>query len=332
MPVSVKPRTLWTALAVVVAVGILALGALWLLGRRETPVELAPPAAESTVTITYAGEFPGGDGVAPLDGPRGIAADSQSLYVAESDAGRIRVFGHDGAPRGEIALPTAPGTSRAYPVDVAVLDDGRLAVVDTAGAAGRVVLVPLDSSAETTPGMLGTGDEQPRRPTAVASWEGRLYVADAGDRSVRVFDPASGRLLDRLATELDPRLTFVTGMDVRGGRVYVSDSNAGRLVVFDVKTGRQASTLDQDFSLPRGLDTEDGGHIFVADVFGRSVYVLDQGGRVVDAVGPQGKSPGGRDLEGTLGKPEGLVWIASSERLYVTDAGSGVVRVYNVRF
>ncbi len=326
--VGVRPRSLWTAVLALSIIGVVALVLIATLARRPSDgVDLAPLDEPTATVLAHAGSFPS-DPEDALRNPRGIAWDGDKLYVAEADAGRVRIFGGGGEPSGEVVLAPATGAVAFYPVDV-VLFDGRLVIVDT--AAQRVVMVAA-GDLETSPTVLGSAAATgaPVTPTSVTSSGDELFVADSSDGTIKVFD-RDLRLRRSLGRDVVPSLGFVSGMRVVGGSLYASDSGAGRVVVIDTSTGSFLRTVGERYSLPRGVDVDpDGNLVFVADVFSRAVEVLAEDGSRLDQVGPEGRSPGGGDLQDTLARPEGLVWVAESRRLYVTDAGNGQVVVYNV--
>src|SRR5665647_999769 len=96
----IRPRQLTAAIAIIVVVAII--GAIILiLNRPKGPIEEVSFARDSTATVLYAGSFPAADDPALLN-PLGIDLRDGTLYVAESDAGRISIFALDGSSRGSI--------------------------------------------------------------------------------------------------------------------------------------------------------------------------------------------------------------------------------------
>lgn len=114
-------------------------------------------------------------------GPMDVAVGAGgTLYVADFGNRRVQVLDPSGNPLARFALPARP---RALAVDAdgyvfVVLDDERVTVLDPTG-------VPLVAFGE--PGH-GPGQLHMAWDIAVAA-DGRLYVADRGNRRIQVFRP-----------------------------------------------------------------------------------------------------------------------------------------------
>lgn len=319
----VRPGVVLAAMVVVVLVAVIAGGIWWYLSRPVGTVDLKKPAGDATATVSYAGQFPPEDRPALLN-PLGIAIEGERLYIAESDAARISVFGLSGEEIGTITLPAAPGAPAAYPADVAVVNPELLAVVDTASQ--RVVLIASDPEAESIPVIAGSADMKtaPVQPTAVTASDGEVYVADSATRDIKVYD-SDGGFIRSIGRDLKPALTFVGGMCVLGDGLYVTDSNAGRVLLLDPATGKQIAVFPDSRALPRGIAAGPDDGLLVVDTFSRTVDITSGDGVRVDLI--DGQAAG----EGTLGSPRDVAWDTGDNRAYVTDATSGLIKVYNIR-
>lgn len=318
----VRPRTLLFGIAAILLVAA-AVVAIVLLTPRGG-VELVGFAPESTATVGYAGRFPADDEPRLLN-PLGIAVRGTTLYVAESDAGRIRVFGLRGEDRGSIVVPIRQGAPTAYPSDVATLGADRIVVVDNSGA--RVLIMSADPKAKTPlVAVLGDADgsNTPTQPTAVAVDGETVFVADSGDSAIKAYD-ADGAYLRTVVKESGDATTFAGGLFVADGKIYATNSNTGRVVSFDIESGALAKTFPDTFALPRGLGSGLGGGLMVTDTFERTVRLTDLDGRRIDVIDGNIKD------NGELGSPRDSVWVPSTSRAYVTDAQSGRIVVYNMR-
>jgi DNA-binding beta-propeller fold protein YncE len=319
---AVRPRTIVIAMLVIVIVAAAVVA--WSLrpGRYPGRVRLAGLSADTTATVGFAGAFPADD-EAPLANPLGIAWDGDRLYVAESDAGVIRVFDEAGGRIGSIVLPVAAGAQAVYPSVVAVADE-RLAIVDTAG--NRVIVVdaePADKAAAPLV-VLGGDNDAPGQPVSVAYGDGEFYVVDASDSLVKVYDD-EGAFVRSIGGSLEPALAFAGGAALLDGRLYVADSNGGRVVVLDARTGDQVRVFEDRYALPRAIVPVSGDTLAVVDTFGHAVYLVGADGVRQDAI------DAATVPDGPLGSPRGAAWVDEDGRLYVTDAGAGRVLVYNVR-
>ncbi|MBN2404160.1 MAG: hypothetical protein JXE06_01115, partial [Coriobacteriia bacterium] len=180
---SPKHRAFLVALALVLALGTAAL-LYWVLQPAGGGVEFPGFPEGSTEEIMYAGRFPAPEDTA-LQGPMGIDSDGKNLYIAESDAGKVAVFTLDARRLDDIQIPVAEGASSAYPSDVAVLDDHRIAVIDSASL--RVLVLSTRKNAEL---LMILGDDAeivPLQPTALAFADGELFVADGASHTILVF-------------------------------------------------------------------------------------------------------------------------------------------------
>jgi hypothetical protein len=154
----------------------------------------------------------------------GIAAVGDSVIVADANNGRLLVLGRGlafrravsfgGLPRG-VAAPYGPGT-------LAVV------VVDTAGCVLRVV----DATGQflASAGSKGSGSGSLLRPTGVgADGSGTLYVVDAGNARVSVWDPGSVERVDVfLDLASDPRTWGATVLLAIGAGLAIWTIRASR--------------------------------------------------------------------------------------------------------
>lgn len=317
----VRPRTLVTAMIAIVVIAIIAVVVSLILGNHPGRVTLADLSDETTATVGFAGSFPAEEDAA-LANPLGIAYAGRRLYVAESDAGRVAIFDERGGRVGAIELAPAKGLPTVYPASIAVADD-RLAIVDN--TAPRVIVVdaePADPADVVI--TLGERGNAPVQPTAVAYADGEYFVADAGDKSIKVYD-AEGAHVRTLGETLAPRLAFVGALEVGEAGLSATDSNAGRVVVIDPQTGVLRTTFPDRMTLPRGMAALGDGVLAIVDTFERSVFITEADGTrrsTIDAITVP---------DALLDSPRDAAWIDEDRRLYVTDATTGRVYVYNVR-
>lgn len=319
---AVRPRTVVIAMLVIVAASAAAVWFTLPKGSKPKPVTLEGFAEDSTATVSLAGMFPA-DSTARLRNPIGIDRIGQTLYVAESDAGVIRMFDLEGGDAGTIGLPSLEGTAAPYPTMLVASGQERIAVVDNTS---RRVIVIDGKAAKTATVLLTLGGEnaRPVQPTAIAFARGEYYVFDAGTSTVKVFEP-SGAPARELGAGLEPKLAYCSGLAVVDGALYVADSNAGRVVILDATTGQQIGILPERFSLPRAIKPMAEDQLAVVDTFDQAVYVVGGSGQLVDAIDAQ-SVPKGR-----LSSPRDAAWWPDNSRLYVTDASTGTIVVFNIR-
>lgn len=321
-----RPRTLWLALLALFLLGSALIAWLILRDTSSAVDKLATFSPESTATVSLAGRFPR-PGDPAISRPLGLDGDGELIYVALGGEGAIGIFDYEGSREGTIAIPPAEDMPASSPVDVAIMHDGRLAVVDVAGS--RVVIVdPERPKAAPVPFASDEGTNTITKPTAIARAGSAVYVADSSDHSVREYT-IRGNFRRRLEFDA-PGLTFVGGLTATQDNVYVSDSNANRAVIVDRTTARQIGTLGNQLELPRGLAVDEQGGVWVAETFGARITLFDPTGQtVLNVIGDDEDEdiPADDDLQ----SPESILWDEETSRIYVSDTVAGCICVYNVR-
>ncbi len=323
----VSPRLVLLIVLLVVAAGA-AYVAYLLLGGDGAPGPVdTERSTEATETAALTDAFPRGESP-PLANPLAIAGTETTLYVAESDAGVVRVFDLEGEDVGSIRVPLADGVDNAYPASVAVVDEDTLAVVDTAGT--RVVLLSTDLERDDVLlAVVGCADLSctPVQPTAVASDGRTLLVADAGTGTVKRFT-LTGEFIDEFGDDLEPPLTYAGGIAAGSGRVWVSDSNAARVLMLEAGDESSLGTLQGDLQLPRGVAVDEaGGRVYVADRFGDAIEVFDLSGAHVETI--ESLQLADESVQVPLGMPNDVMLL--SDRLYVVSSTTGRILVTDVR-
>ena len=145
-------------------------------------------------------------------------------------------------------------------------------------------------------GRAGSGPGEFRDPRGVAvDAQGRLYVADTGNRRVQVLD-ASGQYLAQWA---GPSPAFVEPCAVAvspQGQVYVLDTQADVAYRFSAQ-GEPQGTLGAGSGLyrPRGIAVDREGNVYIANTGGNNVVKFSATGEVLAQIGRAGKGNGQLD-------------------------------------
>ncbi|MCK8114673.1 NHL repeat-containing protein [Anaerosoma tenue] len=317
-----RPRTVvFAMLAVIVLVAVAVTVSILLQESRPGQVELAEFSRDTMATVMLAGMFPGAE-QPPLANPIGIAWDGEFLYVAESDAGVVRIFDAEGGDAGVIVIPSASSVASAYPSVVAVAD-GRIVVVDN--AADRAVVVDAEPATPATITLtLGSSGQAPGQPTAVTYAEGEFFVADAADGTVKVYD-TGGAYTRVLGADAKAPMGFSAGLAVTAEGLVVTDPGAGRLIVLDPDSGERVVLHEGLHMTPRSIAALGDGRMAVLDALALRVAIVDADGMIVDSIDEVSVPSGG------LVSPRGMAWVPEDSRLYITDAGTGRVMVYGIR-
>lgn len=225
-----------------------------------------------------------GDG--KLSKPAGVGMDaSGNVYVADVSARRVvmydktghfkRLFGND--------------AGLVRPTDVCVSADGaRIYVVDTGGVESdqhRVMVYDAAGAEVMVIGKRGGGNGEFNLPTQcdISPLDGRLFVLDAGNFRVQVFEPegvfvrAWGKVGNQLGNLARPRGLAVD----REGHVYVVDAAFANFQVFDGEgqlllpvAGPSATDVPGGLSLPAGIAVDGKDFVYVVEQRFNKVEVL----------------------------------------------------------
>lgn len=131
--------------------------------------------------------------------PRHVERYGNRVYVTETDAHRVRVFGMRGEPGPSLGDPGAP----LRPAGAAADEAGTVYVADA--GQHRVRRFSKDGAALGGWGSWGQPAGFLSRPGAVAWHAGRLFVADTGNHRIQVFDPAGKLVRQWGAAGIRPR-------------------------------------------------------------------------------------------------------------------------------
>jgi hypothetical protein len=221
-----------------------------------------------------------GEGEHALRAPQCVAVDKQdNIYVTDSDAGKIFVFGADGKFQRVIGgLKGGEGIFKR-PTGIAVDSDAqRIYVSDT--WRDRIFVLDMQGSVLRTIGKLGRADGEFNFPTELRLQGQDLVVVDAMNFRIQVFDRSGnfrygfGRAGGSLGDLYRPK---GLGIDSEG-HFYVGDALHHLVQVFDrdgnllYYFGKEAGI--GDFELPAGLSVNGSGRILVVDSNRRRVQVF----------------------------------------------------------
>lgn len=185
-----------------------------------------------------------------------------------------------------------------------------------------------------------------------ADAEGNLYFANRDTSTVRKLTP-DGRIVtvagghgDGFSGDggqaTDAKLDFPHGLAVdRAGNLYIADTSNNRIRKVDpagtittvAGTGNASSAGDTGPAARATLDSptdvavDDGGRLYVAEVDGRRVRMIDRNGRIstVAGTGTEGFSgDGGPATQAELSYP--IAVVAHSGNLYIADAVNRRIR------
>lgn len=187
-------------------------------------------------------------------------------------------------------------------------------------------------------GGWGASDGDFDKPCGLAvDRSGLVYVADAGNGRVQVFD-AEGRFRRKFGRgeggwlKKVGKLVTPAGVAVdQTGTCYVADVKSG-VLKYD-KDGQYLGQFatkgkgEDQLNWPRGICFDADGNLWVVDSHSDRVLLFDPQGRLLLAFGGPGRDPEGR---GQFQRPSVLV-IDSEGCLYVTDTLNNRVQKFDAR-
>ena len=263
---------------------------------------------------------PGGQGMVR---PMAVAAtpDGQVIFVADPDAQCVHRF--DLRRSRYDCLVAETGVALMSPVGLAVTDDGRLFVADSAL---DLVLVAGPKEDTLRPLALSPSPEQ---PTGLAiSSSGELFIASTASHSVGRYD-AGGKLVREYGGRgSEPgQMNYPTYLWlVSPNELLVTDTMNFRVQRFDIDGGVLGSFGEVgdgtgSFARPKGITADRHGHIYVVDGSHHAMQVFDQDGKLLLAVGEQGQGAGEFWL------PSGI-FATADDLIFIADAYNSRVQVF----
>ncbi len=277
-----------------------------------------------------------GEKAGQLNLPTAVTTDTEGrIYVTEGGNNRVQVFSPNGkslavlAPTGEDALKE--------PFGVAVDRAGRIWVGDNGN--NRLVALKADGTIVGTVGAAGNGPGQFQRIGHLSVINGRLFVADRGNRRIQIFDPgnvAAAPEIVPMAQGSEP-----CAVDYDGKGTYV------------VSMWRGVATFDKDWNPLKDYAADAIGELWpYQSMFDRdgNIVIGDWWGKRVLIVSPQltPVTPEAADVSATsavvrwqtdlptptrlmlLDTPQGSTWPSSVDYSKAAVLGDGSLRTDHV--
>ncbi len=287
-----------------------------------------------------AGSIQGGQ----LNHPRGLTVGPDgNLYVADSQNARITIFDSDGKYLRNFGIPGsveqqggAPGGTFREPWGVAVAPDGTIYVADTWNHRVQVFdnngkFIRLWGQFEqVAPGSPNRPDGFWGPRDIALDAQGRVFVADTGNKRVRVYD-GQGKFLYNIGSggadmgQLNEPVGIAINQQT--SEIFVADTWNKRINVYDLAGAFRRSWTIQGWSATTetgsrpflALD-KSGTRLFVTDPDSARVLVFDTSGVPILSFGKLGSASNYSTSQfGTLGG----VTVDKAGRLFLSDAGAG---------
>lgn len=326
----------------------------------------AIPAMEFGLIVTYSGSGnpgykEGGPTSVTYKQPAGVVLDaSGNLYIADYLNNVIRKVDPNGASStlagsGQPTFLDGKGTNASFnrPGGIAITASGDLYVADSYN--NRIRKITANGTVTT---FAGSGVAGPANGTGITATfngptgiaidaAGYIYVADSGNNLIRKISPlgevstlagsgssgsANGNTTN--ATFNDPQNLTVDA----DGNVYVTDmgNNLIRKITSsgDVTTyagngsagGQNGAALSASFNKPSGIVVDDIGDLFISDLGGNLIRMIDPAGEVITLAGDG--SSNGLNNTGTaasFNSPRGLA-LDGNRKLYIADSFDNNIR------
>jgi len=259
--------------------------------------------------------------------PYGITTDARGrIYTADTELKVVFII--DPVAK---TVERREGNSRAplaLPVGVAVDAEDRLFVSD----AELHSLICFSASGQP---ISRFGTTNLGRPGGIAldRARNRLYVADAKESRIAVFDSVSMKLLAYYGSPSKPGKrdngTFLAPTNVAvdsKGMIYVADTWNYRVQILDadgkfVRAFGAQGDRPGEFIRPKGIAVDSEGHVYVADAEFNNFQVLTAEGQPLLAVGTLGSDPGQFALIAGL-------YIDAKDQIYTTEMFKGRVQMF----
>jgi len=281
-----------------------------------------------------------GSGNDRFSDPYSIAFDSAgNIYISDGNNHRIQVFNSSGVYSTTIGVTGISGSDNIHfnhPRRIAIDSNNRLYVADADNH--RVQILDVSNLSSITymatigvSGVSGSDNAHFNSPQGVAMdmTRGRIYVADANNWRVQVFDYAT---LGYQTTLTGLGYTVDVAVDVTGN-LYVADdwtqvrqfdSNLNYVRTYGT-AGVPYLTDGSHYNRPNGLAVALDGSIYISEDWGRRLIKLNAAGVPQWIIGEAGLW--GNDNEHFGGG--GDVALDTAGRVYFADSGNCRVQIYN---
>ncbi|MCA9091929.1 MAG: ATP-binding cassette domain-containing protein [Planctomycetaceae bacterium] len=202
------------------------------------------------------------------------------VAVADTHYGQVMFFDQQGKVLGTIGKIGREDGEFVYPVALAEDEEGNLFVCEYGGN-DRVQKFDAQGNFLMKFGKSGVEDGEFQRPSGIVWREGRLYIADAFNNRIQIFD-SSGEYVGILggteAADLYYPYDIASGPE---GDFYIVEYGAGRVTRLSAEgklVGRygKSGKGEGEFVTPWGLSVDGRGRIYVTDTGNRRMVELTQ--------------------------------------------------------
>jgi DNA-binding beta-propeller fold protein YncE len=160
-------------------------------------------------------------------------------------------------------------------------------------------------------------------------YDGKLYMPEAGNHRVDVFDMDGKFLFDfggkgtAEGQMNNPESAKVSSEE----KVYVADLKNDRVQVFDLKgkflfAWGKTGAAEGEFKAPAGIGIDKNDNIYVTEIGNDRVQVFDKTGKFLTAFGKKGSG------DGEFGNLHGMIVDKTTGWVYVADTANNRIQVF----
>jgi len=215
--------------------------------------------------------------------PRSVAFGPDSLLVV-SDTGNHRIQYYRRNQKVK-----SLNLNVEFPIGTCLTSDSRLIIIDWKGAkmlrngkisapvsgarVAKIYKVNWETGEATRRGKVLKGIQMPWN-IAYSKLTDKIYVIDDGDRSIKIFDPETGRLTQQIGPRIGfgRKLGYMYGICVDGdGDILVSEAEHGQILMFKKDGSGPVVVADEGLSRPMGIGITPEGYLAVADRYNHCI-------------------------------------------------------------
>ncbi len=276
-----------------------------------------------------------------------VDSSNYKFIQVSPDSSTIPTYSVQGSGTGSswVVSPGIYGTgSPNETVGVMITSSNVCKIVDTAptpGAGAYTIFFGIPPATPFSPGATDTytwqknigaaGCNTYMAPQYIAAYNGKVYVTDAANYSVNVFDQASGAFLSKFGSLGSGNGQFSYGLAGiaidSSGNIYVMDAGNYRVQKFDnsgnylSKFGSYGSGNGQILYNATGLALDAAGNIYVADTYNNRIDKFSPAGAYVSKFGAAGSG------NGQFSYPKGVA-VDTSGNIYVADSNNNRIQKF----
>jgi sugar lactone lactonase YvrE len=244
--------------------------------KRSEPGEKADAMSSMIMVIDPHGKFLRSWGEHTFSSAHGLRVGRDGfIWVTDKTGDQVFKFTPDGellmtlGKKGVAGDNTSTDGTLNGPTDVVLSKNGDIFVADGESTNTRVVKFSKDGKFIKYWGTKGSGPGELQTPHSIAmDSQGRLYVANRGNKRIEIFDQ-DGKYLDQLAQFGAPAGIFITKDDM----LYVVAGAPENRLTIGTKDGKVLDRFE-GLNAPHALTVDSSGAVYVAEVAGQTLLKI----------------------------------------------------------